>query len=136
MADNIRLEIIPHKQQRYETIGDWFRTSPNRWTIRSSLLKNRRHSELILMHEFLEWRLCQIRKIKQRDCDQFDKDYEKFRADGKLTAACGCKIQEEPGDDIHAPYHECHVAASECEMILARYLDVDWLAYSEVVARL
>jgi hypothetical protein len=124
---------IAHNKQRYESAGDWFKKA-GVWYFRVSRMKDKRYIWLVFLHEFIEWAICQLTGVKQRDVDKFDQAYETTRADDR--ALCGCKIQDEPGDDIHAPYHDAHAIASECERLIAKALDVDWIAYNETVNRL
>lgn len=92
---------------------------------------------LIFFHEFIEWGLCRLWGIKQRQIDKFDKAYEKARpSHGEAQAPCGCWVKDEPGDDIHAPYHDAHAVASQCERLIAKAIGVDWVSYDEAIAKL
>ncbi len=126
------IRVIQHKRQRYGTCGDYY-SKGGVWFFRVSKMKNRRHCWLILIHEFIEWGLCQLTGIRNRDITRFDKAYEGARALGVAHALCGCRLKDEPGDDIHAPYWEAHQVATECERIIAKALNVDWLEYGEAV---
>jgi hypothetical protein len=43
---------------------------------------------------------------------------------------------EEPGDDLRAPYHCEHVFATKVERMLAREMGVDWDAYEGMLVEL
>ena len=135
----LRFEIVAHKNQRYETVGDYFQRK-GVWWFKVSRMKDKRYCWLVFFHEMIEWGLCRLWGIKQRDIDKFDMAYEKARAvrwpvpPGHVS--CGCRIKDEPGDDIHAPYHDAHAIATECERLIAKALNVDWLSYDEAIAKL
>lgn len=97
-------------------------------------MKDKRYVWLVFLHEMIEWSLCRLWGIKTRAIDKYDKAYEASRDSGK--APCGCRIKDEPGDDMHAPYHDAHAVASECERLIAKALNVDWVKYDETVAKL
>ena len=101
-------------------------------------MKDKRYIWLVFFHEVIEWGLCRLWGIKQRAIDKYDIAYEQARAGKKdvKAAPCGCWIQDEPGDDIHAPYHDAHTVASECERLIAKALRVDWLNYDIAVSKL
>jgi len=135
----IDFAIIKHSRQRYETVGDWFKKA-GVWYFRISRMKDKRYVWLVFIHEFIEWALCQLNGVKQKDIDKFDRDYEDSRPLGapgsrhsEVRTPCGCLHREEPGDDPHAPYHEAHAIASECERLIAKALGVNWVTYDEAV---
>src|SRR5215469_29325 len=121
----IDFEIIAFSRMRYPSSGDWFRKG-GVWFFRVARFKDKRYSFLVFFHEFIEWGICQLQGIKQRDVDRFDMAYEKARDIGEAQAPCGCKFQDECGDDIHAPYREAHQVATACERLIAKALGVDW----------
>ena len=142
----LRFEIIAHKNHRYPTAGDYYQHK-GVWWFKVSRMKDKRYMWLVFLHEMIEWSLCRLWGIKQREIDKFDKAYEASRPDtggwnARLTsnfeecAPCGCRHLDEPGDDIHAPYHDAHAVASECERLIAKALNVDWVKYDETVAKL
>lgn len=128
-------KIIPHEEQAYPTVGNYY-LSKGVWRFRVSWMKDKRYCWLVLMHEFIEWGICQLTGVKGKAIDRFDVAYEKRRRAGEVNAHCGCRIKDEPGDDIHAPYHDAHGVASECERLIAKCLGVDWVKYDETVGKL
>ena len=131
----IDFEIIPHRRQRYPTVGDWQKGKIG-WLFRVSRMKDKRYMWLVFLHEIIEWGICQVQGVKERDVTRFDMAYEKRRATGENKAPCGCKFWDEPGDDPHCPCHDAHVVATQCERIIAKALGVDWNDYDETVAAL
>lgn len=132
-----RFEIVAHRNQRYDTVGDYYQRK-GVWWFKVSRMKDKRYVWLVFIHEFIEWSLCRLWGIKSREIDRYDIAYEKAREQQKdpSTAPCGCRIKDEPGDDIHAPYHQAHAIASQCERLIAKALEVDWIKYDETVAKL
>jgi hypothetical protein len=127
---NLNFRIIPHRKQRYDTVGDYFKRD-GVWQFRVSKMKDQRYSILVFLHEVIEFFLCRQAGIKMKDIDRFDKEYEMSR--GQDEAACGCKHLAEPGDDPHAPYWAQHQAATKCERLIAEALGVKWSDYDAAI---
>lgn len=128
-------ETVPHKLQRYETCGDYFWITPDYLSILVSKLSDPRYEMLIAYHEQTEALILRHQGIAEEDVTAFDMAYEECRR-LKVKAPCGCEIQEEPGNDRHAPYHMAHSNATVNEMTLAMSLGVDWDAYAKEVESL
>lgn len=119
------LKVIPHNKQRYDSVGDYFKKG-NKWFILCSKMKAE-FVFLVLIHEFVEWFLCQMRGIKNEDIDKFDMEFEKNRKQGN---------EDEPGDDPRAPYFCEHQFASQIEKTCAEELGVDWNEYEDILMKL
>jgi hypothetical protein len=133
----IEINICPHLDQRYDTFADWEVTGiGEKLTITVSQLPNWRYEYLSAIHELLEATLCLHHGITQKQVDEFDIDYEKRRVAGKEFAACGCRITDDPGSDIHCPYRLAHTYATGVEYGLAYLLGVDAAEYDTVCAGL
>lgn len=126
-------KIIPHSWQDYPTVGNYIQES-NHVAFFTSELPKPEYGWLVFIHEFIEWGICRLTGVKVKDVDRFDKAYEAVRDSG--IAPCGCTIQEEPGDDIHAPYREAHQVATQCEMLIAKAVGIDWIDYQEAILKL
>jgi len=118
----ITIETIPHKEQRYETVGDWQFLGDD-LTIRVSgmdhvAMKSEQsyYEFLIGIHELIEAVLCKAYGITQEQVDYFDMSHPDA---------------EEPGALIDAPYYRQHLLASVIEHILADELGIDWNEYEE-----
>lgn len=113
----VRLNILPHKEQRYDTEGDWL------WA--GSTLEVRisrevgdddpRYGLLMFVHELVEALLCRSMGVTVAQVDAFDMLHQ--RSNG------------EPGEIPCAPYHHQHMAAQAAERALADELGVDWEKY-------
>jgi hypothetical protein len=152
------IQTIPHKQQRYDTVGDWYfeQLSDGQLTLRifTSDLGDWRKSMACAIHETIEALLCYARGIREIDVSNFDVAYEKCRPHNRdaldprtglpstnrftRKAPCGCEVTDdsEPGEDRHAPYRKEHAFADGVERLVANELGVVWNEYSEVVSNL
>jgi len=99
---NIHVHVIPHKQQRYDTCGDWFYDTNNTLHIKVSELPDARFERLVAIHEIIEATLCDEANVDEADVTAFDVAYERNRPVGDLS---------EPGDSPNAPYHRQHMLA-------------------------
>jgi hypothetical protein len=120
----IVIEVIPHSEQRYPTVGDWQAVGREDWLIQVSELGNWRMEMLVAIHELIEMTLCAHEGITSAEVDQFDLAFT--RTDEAL-------IGKEPGDDWRAPYYFQHQIATGIERQLAALMDVDWQAYENKV---
>jgi hypothetical protein len=111
----IHIRTIPHKVQRYDTIGDWIEEEDGSLYIRVSDLGDWRCELGIALHELVEAALCRGAGITGKQVDEFD-----FRSDS-----------EEPGDESDAPYKGQHSLASGIERMVIALLGVDWKDYEE-----
>ena len=88
----ITIEVIPHEDQKYETIGDYF-TDADGIHIRISDMGNIAAEAGCALHEFIELVLCQIACVPFESIDAFDLKFEEEAKQG-LHA-----VTDEPGDD-------------------------------------
>ena len=121
---NVRIEIIPHDQQRYPTCGDWILDENGDLVIRVSKLSDWRYEMLVAVHEFCEVLMCKQVGITQQAVDDFDKNFEAARLPGN---------EDEPGNDPTAPYIKQHGIATGIESILAAELGVLWKEYEKEI---
>ena len=114
------IQVIPHSQQRYPTVGDYWIDDNNTLQIRISDLKDFRMNMLVLIHELVEVVLTEHAGIPEPDIMAFDIGFEATRSLGNL---------DEPGDDVRAPYSKQHGIATGIERIVAAVLGVNWKEY-------
>lgn len=124
------IETIPHDQQRYPTVGDWFYDAEGNLYIKVSKLSDTKREFLVKLHEYVEVKLCEEAGITQQQVDEFDVMFEDEREKGIHS------IDDEPGDDPRAPYRKQHFIATTIERIAAEALAVDWESYADEVANL
>lgn len=120
----IIIETIPHRKQRYETVGDWFYDKKGNLIIRVSLMKDWKKEVCVAVHELVEVLLCKSQGISQAQVDRFDMVYESVRNENDLT---------EPGDDSQAPYKRQHCLATSVERLMVAELGLDWKDYEDCI---
>jgi hypothetical protein len=126
----IKIETVNHKSQAYDTVGDYGRNKDGLW-IKVSDMKNDTYHLAVVLHELIELHLCELAGISFALVNEFDLAYEKRRAKGDRHADCGCLIQPEVGNDVHAPYHEEHVFATKLEKEFLQ--EAAWRKYDKTV---
>lgn len=123
---SVSIEIIPHKEQRYDTAGDW-QIVGNSLQITVSETGNWVYDMAIALHELVEALICIQRGIEEEEVSKFDIKFEERRKRGN---------EEEPGDDPKAPYHLEHGFASACERLFIAACGENWKKYDRAVGKL
>ncbi len=119
----LKIELVEHAEQRYETAGDWEIGKDGSINISVSDTGVKNDALLIGLHEAVEAVLCKAHGVTQAEVDKFDIAFNK---DHDLS-------EDEPGEDHAAPYFEQHAAADVVERFVALQLGVPWKVYSERV---
>jgi hypothetical protein len=119
---------VPHRKQRYETVGDWIPGKPAQ--IRVSKMKDHRYVFLVALHEMIEYELCKMHGITDKEVVAFDVNFE---AERRMNLH---PIDAEPGDHPKAPYKNEHEFATTIEMMVAQKLGVRWSDYEKSVLSL
>ena len=119
---------VPHKMQRYETVGDWIPGKPAK--IMVSKMKDERYVFLVAIHEMIEYELCKMNGISDREVVAFDVNFEAERRKNLHP------IEAEPGNDPRAPYRDEHDFATMIEMMVAQKLGVSWSDYERTLLKL
>lgn len=119
--------IIPHEEQRYPSLGDYFCDDkyPNidqyRMSdfskVESDCTKARMYAIAVMIHEIVEFELCKRAGIAEQLITDFDMAFEALGKPG------------EPGDDIEAPYHDQHVKATQVEKAVIDAFGLSWMTY-------
>lgn len=117
----ITVEVIDHKDQRYNTVGDWQFGKDGCLNIKVSKMTDDRYHKLIAIHEIIEALSCYNWDISQEKVDYFDTHWKEH--DG-IT---------EPGEDKRAPYYIQHQFAMGIERLLAAELGVNWHEYEKEI---
>ncbi|MCU1338289.1 MAG: hypothetical protein JWO19_3870 [Bryobacterales bacterium] len=121
----IHLETIPHDQQRYPTVGDYWEDECGVEQVRVSEMKDWRYEILVGVHELIELALARHRGISEAAISDFDIAFEASKEQGSVSG--------EAGDHPLAPYRHEHFFATSMERLLAAELDVDWFEYERYV---
>ena len=119
---------VPHRKQRYETVGDWIPGKPAE--IRVSKMKDQRYVFLVALHEMIEYELCKAHGITDREVVAFDVNFEAERRKNLHP------VDAEPGDHPKAPYRSEHEFATVVERMVAQKLGVSWSDYEKTILRL
>lgn len=118
----IVIETIPHKSQRYPTLGDWQWRDHETLLITVSDTGNWRMNMLIAIHEMVEVVLCKSVGISQEVVDHFD-----------IHEA---KDSDDPGDLIEAPYRDQHCFATAVERMMCAAMGISWSFYEGICEQL
>ena len=125
---NFVISQIPHRRQRYDTVGDWLPGSPV--NIRVSRMKDERYAFLVALHELIEYELCRMNGITDREVVKFDTSFERERREHLHG------LEAEPGDDPRAPYRDEHGFATMVERMVALKMGVSWSDYEKAILAL
>lgn len=107
----IVMEVIPHQEQRYDTLGDYWQEADGTLQFRTSDLGDWRYNFSVLLHEFVEFHLLMHEGITEGEVLDFD-----------LAVAAASEYADDPGFDPKAPYHREHVFADCLERLIAPQL--------------
>jgi hypothetical protein len=110
----INSEVIPHKEQRYNTAGDFFTHSGEDWYYISKLPQGWRAELAVFIHELVEFQLCK-EAGKEEDITYFDTH------EGKES--------NDPGTLPNAPYYVQHAIATKIEKYIIKQLGLNWSEY-------
>lgn len=119
----IFIQSIPHNEQRYRTVGDYWDDEDGIQQVRVSEMPDWRWEFLIGVHELIEKALTAHRHIDEKLISEFDIDFENRRDNGSAFG--------EPGDAPDSPYRREHYFATNIERLLAAELGVDWFEYEQ-----
>lgn len=108
---NVLIKVIPHAEQRYPTLGDWYFDERGDLNIAVSASGDWRSDMLVAVHELVEVILCKNDGIPQQQVDAFDKAH---------------LDSEEPGDELDAPYRDQHCQAMAVERMIAAAMKYPW----------
>ena len=122
----ITVDTIPHADQNYETVGDYW-TDETGMHIRVSEMGDWRLEILVAVHELVEAARCKARGITDGEITAFDVQFEEGRKPGDVS---------EPGDSRDAPYASEHNFATAVERMMCAAMGVAWQDYEQAVLRL
>ena len=120
---NIEIKTISDKDQRYDTVGDYWKKG-DKDEIRVSEIGNRQYEFFVAIHEMIEQFLCENKGITDEEITKFDLEYEAKRKAGD---------DSEPGGNMYAPYHKEHMFAEKIERLMAEEGKIDWNKYNHYV---
>lgn len=118
---DINIWAIPHNEQRYPTVGDYYKNEIDIWEILVSRT-NADQEFMIAVHELIEWYLTQKRGISEESITEFDTN--------------AGKDSDDPGSMRSAPYHKEHMFATKIEKMLCKELKCSWDEYDNSLKKL
>ena len=124
----IDIETIEHKEQPYDTVGNYWEEDGVRY-VRVSGMQSEKFEFLVALHELIEQALCKDRGITNEQIDDWDIKFEEGRK-------AGLHGESEPGDAVFCPYRKEHFFATNVERLMAAELGIDWEIYNEIVESL
>ena len=121
----IVIEFIPHKEQRYDTPGDYFYDDNGVLNILISDLGDEYKNRLVALHEIIEEAITKKRGITEEQIMEFDLMFENERSQGQHAE------DDEPGWDKRACYTKEHAFAEAVERLFCNELGINWIDYNE-----
>ena len=115
---NICMKVIPHSEQRYDTLGDYWEDPDGTWQFRVSDMGDWRYNFSVLLHEFIEYALIKHKGITEAEVLKFDLEVEALGLEHPYF--------DDPGFDPLAPYHDQHVYADAMERLIAPHLGMQF----------
>ena|SRR5207249_2783247 len=112
----ICIRLADHKDQRYNTVGDWRYLDLNDLIITVSNTGNDAYNFLIALHELIEAQMCKDGNISHHEVDIWDKEHLRSKDPGSIP---GC------------PYYREHMIASAIEFTMACFLNINWGEYED-----
>lgn len=152
----IKIEVIPHNHQRYDTVGDWQWDEFGNLFIKVSDLNHQRINRVIREtnpeRHFekgpnMAYYEPQIEKDTSGECliaihelieavlCRFNFPEITGEEVDKFDMGPGKKLAD-PGDDQRAPYHRQHLCASVVERLIAKELNINWQEYEKRIGYL
>ena len=110
----IVIQTIPASEQRYETLGDYWKDADGTIQVRVSEMGDERFEFLCAVHEMIEFLLCAAHGIAEPDIMAFDIAHPELH---------------EPGDHPDSPYRKEHNFAQHIEYLIARAFQITWADY-------
>lgn len=128
----IIIDVLPHQEQRYDTLGDWYsvKTSTGEHLrIVVSSLHNPLAELALIVHELVEAVVCREDGISAEMVDQFDFGFIEGQKNGVIPK------DAEPGDHPDAPYKEQHELATRIEKEVLHSVGMTWAEYMQICAK-
>jgi hypothetical protein len=119
----IVISVIPHNEQRYNTVGDWQFALNGDLLINVSDLGNDYYNYLVARHEMDEAILCRRFHVDEEEVTKYDLANPDTAGNDTLS------------DNLDSPYFDYHNDALASEWQFGRLLGVDWADYTLAVER-
>lgn len=124
----IKVEIVPLKKQRYETLGDYFYDKNKTLNFKITDTGNPLWNKMVLIHELIEQTLTEAKGIKEQIISKHDLEFEKLIKDGLVEP------DAEPGEHKNSPYRQEHILAELVERLMLNHLNqLSFKEYNEKI---
>lgn len=118
--------VIRSEFQEYRTAGNYKELCDGTIVYLITKQVNKDYEFLILIHEMVEFHLCKMRGIKEKDIDKYDKYWE-------IRKENGLAIAEEPGNEKDCIYAKEHRFSENIERQLAHEMSKVWKEYDDKI---
>ena len=114
---DVLIRVIPHAEQRYNTVGDWLfhPSDPTTLLVNVSDTGDWKWNMCVALHELAEAIACTANGVTQEQVDEFDKNWKPGFG------------YEEPGEDPRSPYFQEHALALTEEQTLFFHMSSDYV---------
>lgn len=126
----IHIETVSHKEQFYETVGNYWYDENGVLQIRVSDLGDEFMEKMVAIHEMVEEATTKKKGIPEKVITDFDLNFEEERLMGLHSD------DEEPGFANDSPYLQEHTLATAVEMMMCAHAGVKWNEYEQVINNL
>ena len=124
---NIKVEYKKQEEMRYNTLGDYFYEG-DLLVFQIVEQKNPFFTRLILIHELIEFTLCEHKGVTIKEIEEFDFKFENLANDEYVE-------EDEPGNMPSAPYHKEHVLSEIVERLMCNHVGVNFKEYNNAITR-
>ena len=112
----IKIHILPSHQMRYDTWDDWQVDKDGNITFQIADAGNDLYNKICLVHAIIEELLTSAKGVSEETITKFDLEYTG---------------DDEPGEELAAPYRDEHLIAKAVEMLLCAKLGIPWKEYNK-----
>lgn len=123
----IIIKTIPLEEQKYPTLGDYWRDEDGTLQIRITETGNDFYATLVAIHELVEKTLTEHKGIRDEDITKHDLWVETEIKKGNYPA------DAEPGEHPKSPYYEQHMLAERIEKMICKHLGINFTEYNEEI---
>lgn len=112
----IKVQIVPPSQIRYDTWDDWTIDQYGNIHFQIADSGNDLYNKICMVHAIIEELLTSAKGVSEEEITKFDLEY---------------KGDDEPGEELAAPYRDEHLIAKAVEMLLCSHLGIPWKIYNK-----
>ena len=122
----IRIKVIPHSEQKYDTVGDYWQTKNGNWEMRISEMTPE-YELAVIEHELAEMVRTIRDGVKWSDVDKFDTETVYLVDPDNIS---------DPGLSRKAPYHKQHMLSDKIERLIIKQDGGTWEDYNDYLDKM